>query len=320
MLVGHLHHRRGVRLPQTLDLHQQSHQTLARVSETPLGICRGRPRTTFLAGEADVTMRGMGMKTTSGRFMRPWSDRWLTGLKALRAVAWLLPLLALSHGTNVQAQAACTSVAVFNHPTYQAFRTNSASGSCTLPSGIVMTWDHVGANRGLTSFGCSAYDPTYWMDGGTMTVTFSAPVNDVGFIIWGLDGGDSAAVTVGSSSAQAAPLALSREFVDLCPSRTGGTPPDVIGNVVQGSGTGYFGQIGVRASDTGPYTVMKLAIIGSGGGFGLVAVSSPVPIVPGGPPVTPTTTEIPTLSEWGMIALALLLALGGGWAARRRRA
>jgi len=207
---------------------------------------------------------------------------------------------------------------VFNHPTYQAFRTNSQSGSCTLPSGIVMSWNHVGANRGLQSFGCPQYDPTYWMDGGTMTVTFSQPVNNVGFIIWGLDGTDSASVTVGSLATQNPPTTTSNEFTDMCSGTPGGPgSPIVVGNVVQGTGGGYFGQVGVRASNSSTYTALELAITGSGGGFGLVGVGSPVSIGPGGPPVVST---IPTLSEWGMVALASLLALFGVWVARRRRA
>jgi hypothetical protein len=240
--------------------------------------------------------------------------------RALRAVAWLVPLLWLSLGTATEAQAqACTQFTVLNHPTYQAFRTNSATGSCTLPSGIVMSWNHVGANRGLTSFGCSSYDPTYWMDGGTMIVTFSQAVNDVGFIFWGLDGTDSATVTVGGPVTQVAPQTLSNEFTDLCPGFSSGTAPTLTGNTVHGNGGGYFGQIGVRATDGSPYTTLKLAIIGTSG-FGLVGVGSPVPIAPPGPPATTAAAIIPTMSEWGMVALAILMALGGLWAVRRRRA
>lgn len=256
------------------------------------------------------------MKDIPGQFLNPSPGLWLNALRALRAAAWLLPLLWLSHSTGAQAQA-CTQVAVLNHPTYQAFRTNGATGTCTLPSGIVMSWSHVGANRGLTSFGCTSYDPTYWMDGGTMTVTFSQPVNNVGFLVWGLDGTDSANVTVGSSSTQAAPTTLSNEFTDLCPGFASGTAPSVTGNSVHGNGGGYFGQIGVRATDAAAYTVMQLAVTGTGGGFGLVAVSSPNPI---GPPGPSTVSVVPTLSEWGMITLALLMAAGGVWATRRRRA
>jgi hypothetical protein len=256
------------------------------------------------------------MKEMSGRFVKSSPGLWLNAFRALRAAAWLLPLLWLSYSGAAQAQAACTQVAVLNHPTYQAYRTNSATGSCTLPTGIVMSWNHVGANRGLTSFGCTSYDPTYWMDGGTMTVTFSQPVNNVGFIIWGLDGTDSAAVQVGDSSTQAAPQTLANEFTDLCPGFSSGTAPSVTGNLVQGNGGGYFGQIGVRASATGPYTVLTLAITGSGGGFGLVGVGSAGPIGPGGPPAS---SVVPTLTEWGMITLALLMAVGGVWATRRRR-
>lgn len=238
-------------------------------------------------------------------------------LRALAKLAWLFPLWLSMHGTAAQAQAACTQVAVLNHPTYQAFRTNSAVGSCTLPSSIVMSWNHVGANRGLTSFGCSSYDPTYWMDGGTMTVTFSAAVNDVGFIIWGLDGTDSAVVNVGNSGTQAPPLTLSSEFTDPCPGQGAGSPPIVVGNAIQGTGGGFFGQIGVRASNgSTPYTVLTLAITGSGGGFGLVAVASATPIVPAGPPAPLET--VPTLSEWGIALLVLLMAVAF-WAARRRR-
>lgn len=255
------------------------------------------------------------MKDIPGQFLNPSPGLWLNALRALRAAAWLLPLLWLSHSTGAQAQA-CTQVAVLNHPTYQAFRTNGATGTCTLPSGIVMSWSHVGANRGLTSFGCTSYDPTYWMDGGTMTVTFSQPVNNVGFLVWGLDGTDSANVTVGSSSTQAAPTTLSNEFTDLCPGFSSGTAPSVTGNSVHGNGGGYFGQIGVRATDAAAYTVMQLAVTGTGGGFGLVAVSSPNPI---GPPGPSTVSVVPTLSEWGMITLALLMAAGGVWATRRRR-
>jgi hypothetical protein len=253
------------------------------------------------------------MKSMSRRFVKFGPGWWLNAFKALRMVAWLVPVLWLSHGTAAQAQA-CTQFPVLNHPTYQAFRTNSQSGSCTLPSGIVMTWNHVGANRGLTSFGCTSYDPTYWMDGGTMTVTFSQPVNDVGFIMWGLDGTDSALVTVGSLSSQAAPQTLSNEFTDLCPGFSSGTAPSVTGNLVHGNGGGYFGQIGVRASAVGPYTALELVITGSGGGFGLVGVGSPAPIGPA------ASTSVPTLSEWGMVTLASLMVLAGVWAARRRRA
>jgi hypothetical protein len=256
------------------------------------------------------------MKDMPGQFIKPSPDLWLKAFRVLRAAAWLLPLLWLSHSTGAQAQA-CTQVTVLNHPTYQAFRTNGATGTCTLPSGIVMSWSHVGANRGLTSFGCTSYDPTYWMDGGTMTVTFSQPVNNVGFLIWGLDGTDSADVTVGNSTTQAAPTTLSNEFTDLCPGFSSGTAPSVTGNSVHGNGGGYFGQIGVRATDAAAYTVLKLAVTGTGGGFGLVAVSSPNPIGPPGPPVS---SIVPTLSEWGMVILALLMALGGVWATRRRRA
>ena len=151
-------------------------------------------------------------------------------LRALAKVAWLLPLWFSFQGTAAQAQA-CNQVAVLNHPTYQAFRTNSAVGSCVLPSGVTMSWNHVGANRGLTSFGCSSYDPTYWMDGGTMTVTFSSVVNNVGFIMWGLDGGDSAAVTVGDAVTQAAPTTLNLEFTDPCLGQGAGSPPIVAGNL-----------------------------------------------------------------------------------------
>jgi hypothetical protein len=256
------------------------------------------------------------MKNIQGQFVKPSPGLWLHALRALRAAAWLLPLLWLSHSNAVQAQA-CTQVAVLNHPTYQAFRTNGATGTCTLPSGVVMSWSHVGANRGLTSFGCTTYDPTYWMDGGTMTVTFSQPVNNVGFLFWGLDGTDSADVTVGNSTPKAAPTTTNNEFTDLCPGFSSGTAPSVTGNSVHGNGGGYFGQIGVRATDAAAYTVLKLAVIGTSG-FGMVAVSSPNPIGPPGPPVV--SSIVPTLSEWGMITLALLMAAGGVWATRRRRA
>ena len=259
------------------------------------------------------------MNPMSNWLVKASSDWRLIALRTLRAIAWMLPALWLSHGTAAQAQSACAQVAVLNHSTYQAFRTNSASGSCTLPSGVVMTWSHAGDNRGLQSFGCTSYDPTYWMDGGTMTVTFSQPVNNVGFITWGLDGTDSAAVTVGGPSTQAPPQALSNEFVDLCPGHSGGSAPTVVGNLVQGTGGGYYGQIGVRASSAAPYTVIQLAITGTGGGFGLVGVSSPVPIVPSDPSPAAGPTEIPTLSEWGLVILASLMALGGLWVARRRR-
>jgi IPTL-CTERM motif len=258
------------------------------------------------------------MNTMSGQLVKHRPDWWLSAFRALRKLAWLVPLLWLSLGAAGQAQAqACTQFTVFSHPTYQAFRTNSATGSCTLPSGTVMSWNHVGANRGLQSFGCTPYDPTYWMDGGTMTVTFSTPVNDVGFIIWGLDGGDSALVTVGTASTQAAPQTLANEFTDLCPGFSSGTAPTVTANLVHGNGGGYFGQIGVRATDAGPYTVLELAITGSGGGFGLVGVGSPTAIGPPPAPAAPIST--PTLSAWGMFALATLMALGGVWAVRRRR-
>ena len=235
-------------------------------------------------------------------------------LKFLGALAWLLPVWFSLHGTAAQAQA-CTQVAVLNHATYQAFRTNSATGSCVLPSGITMSWNHVGANRGLTSFGCTSYDPTYWMDGGTMTVTFSQPVNDVGFIVWGLDGNDSATVNVGTSTL-APPTTLTGDFTDPCPGQGAGSPPIVTGNMIQGTGGGFFGQVGARATNTAPYTTLTLTIVGSGGGFGLVAVGSPVPIAPAGPP--PPVSVVPTLSEWGIGLLVMLLAVAGLWAARRR--
>jgi hypothetical protein len=247
----------------------------------------------------------------------PRATRLSSFLRALPKLAWLLPLWLSFQATDAQAQA-CTQVPVLNHPTYQAFRTNSAIGSCTLPSGIVMSWNHVGANRGLTSFGCSSYDPTYWMDGGTMTVTFSQAVNDVGFIIWGLDGNDSATVNVGTATT-APPTLLSREFTDPCIGQSPGSPPTVTGNVVAGTGGAFYGQVGVRANNTAPYTTLTLTIVGSGGGFGLVAVGSPVPIVPGGPPAGPAAV-IPTLSEWGIGLLIALMAIGALWAARRRHA
>src|SRR4051794_27547631 len=221
------------------------------------------------------------MKSMSGQAVKG-SSVWLKGLMSLCKIALLLPVLWLSHGSDAQA-AACTQFSVLNHSTYQAFRTNSATGTCTLPSGIDMSWNHVGANRGLQSFGCSSYDPTYWMDAGTMTVTFSQPVNDVGFIVWGLDGTDSAAVTVGNGTTQAAPQTLTREFTDPCPGQGAGSPPVVAGNLVQGTGGGFFGQVGVRATGASSYTVLQLAIVGSGGGFGLVGVGSPTPIVTPGP-------------------------------------
>jgi hypothetical protein len=237
-------------------------------------------------------------------------------LGALARFAWLIPLWFSLQGTAAQAQPACTQVAVLNHSTYQAFRTNSATGSCTLPSGIVMSWNHVGANRGLTSFGCSSYDPTYWMDGGTMTVTFSQAVNDVGFIMWGLDGTDSAEVAVGNGTT-GPPTVLANEFTDPCPGQGAGSPPTVVGDTVQGTGGGFFGQIGVRASNSTPYTTLSLTITGSGGGFGLVAVGSPVPIAPPGPPQPAVVVDVPSLSTYGIGILVLLMA-GAFWAARRR--
>lgn len=238
-------------------------------------------------------------------------------LKVLARFAGLVPLWFAFHGAAAQAQPACTQVAVLNHPTYQAFRTNSATGSCTLPSGIVMSWNHVGANRGLTSFGCSSYDPTYWMDGGTMTVTFSQAVNDVGFIMWGLDGTDSAVVAVGNGTT-GPPQVLASEFTDPCPGQGAGSPPTVVGDTVQGTGGGFFGQIGVRATDGAPYTVLSLTITGSGGGFGLVAVGSPVPIAPPGPPQPAAVIAVPSLSAYGLGMLVLVLAAGAVWAGRRR--
>ncbi|MEO8346513.1 MAG: hypothetical protein ABI607_12545 [Betaproteobacteria bacterium] len=178
-----------------------------------------------------------------------------------------------------------------------------------------MSWNHVGANRGLTSFGCSSYDPTYWMDGGTMTVTFSSVVNNVGFIMWGLDGQDSAAVTVGDTVTQGPPTNLNLEFTDPCLGQGAGSPPIVAGNLVQGTGGGFFGQVGVRGANSSPYTVLKLAIVGSGGGFGLVAVGSPSSI--GGPPAAPVT--VPTLSEWGIVGMILLMAVSALWLFVRRR-
>jgi hypothetical protein len=236
---------------------------------------------------------------------------------ALARFAWLIPLFFSLQSTAAQAQAACTQVAVLNHSTYQAFRTNSATGSCTLPSGSVMSWSHVGANRGLTSFGCSSYDPTYWMDGGTMTVTFSQAVNDVGFIMWGLDGADSAQVAVGTGTT-GPPTLLTNEFTDPCPGQGAGSPPTVVGDTVQGTGGGFFGQIGVRASNSTPYTVLSLTITGSGGGFGLVAVGSPVPIVPPGPPTPAVAVNVPSLSTYGIGMLVLLMAAAAFWAGRRR--
>ncbi|HXD49930.1 MAG TPA: IPTL-CTERM sorting domain-containing protein [Gemmatimonadaceae bacterium] len=255
------------------------------------------------------------------RFPAPFAGKRPMGvlgvLRAVAGLAWLIPLWFSLHGTAAQAQAACTQVAVLNHPTYNAFRTNSATGSCTLPSGIVMSWNHVGANRGLTSFGCSSYDPTYWMDGGTMTVTFSQAVNDVGFIMWGLDGTDSAVVAVGSGTT-APPTVLANEFTDPCPGQGAGSPPTVVGDTVQGTGGAFFGQIGVRASNGTPYTVLSLTITGSGGGFGLVAVGSPVPIAPPGPPPQVTVENVPALSTYGIGALILLMAAAAFWAVRRR--
>jgi hypothetical protein len=248
------------------------------------------------------------------------SRRW-NAARALPWVGFVLCALWLSlHGANAQAQA-CTQVTVLNHPSVQAFRTNGSTGSCVLPSGITMSWNHVGANRGLTSFGCSSYDPTYWMDGGTMTVTFSSPVNNVGFLMWGLDGTDSATVTVGNGTTQTPPQTLQKLFTDPCPGQGAGSPPNVIGNVVQGTGGGFFGQVGVEADNNTPYTSLQIAVTASGGGFGLVAVASSGSIGPPGPPSGPSgPTTIPTLSEWGMILLALLVGLTAFWRVRRKGA
>jgi hypothetical protein len=157
------------------------------------------------------------------------------------------------------------------------------------------------------------------MDGGTMTVTFSQAVNDVGFIIWGLDGTDSAVVDVGNSSTQGAPTLLASEFTDPCPGEGAGTPPTVTGNTVLGGGSGFFGQVGVRATNATPYTVLSLTITGSGGGFGLVAVGSPVPIAPPGPPQPAAVVAVPSLSAYGLGVLVLLMAVAAFRAARRRR-
>jgi hypothetical protein len=240
-----------------------------------------------------------------------WLNRWAR-LASLVCLLWVS-----SHTADAQAQA-CTAFTVFNHPTYSAFRTNSASGSCVLPSGITMSWNHAGANRGLQSFGCTPYDPTYWMDGGTMTVTFSQAVNDVGFVIWGLDGTDTSTVNVGTSSV-GPPQTLSNEFTDLCPGFSSGSAPTVAGNVIQGTGGGYFGQIGVRANAATPYTTLQLTITGGGGGFGLVGVASPTPIGPGGPPPPAAQVPIPTLSEWALVGLMLALAGVAAAALHRRR-
>lgn len=199
-------------------------------------------------------------------------------------------LLLASHINVAQAAppAACTAFTVFNHTSYSAYRTLGQSGSCTLPSGIVMSWRHVGANRQIAGGGCSSYEPTYWMDSGTITVTFSQPVNDVGFVLYGLDGNDAAAVNVGTSTT-AAPQTFSKEFTDLCPGRTSTSPPTVVGNVVQGTGGAYYGQIGVRATDATPYTNLVLAITG-GSGFGIVGIASPSAIAPAVP--APTVTSV----------------------------
>jgi hypothetical protein len=121
------------------------------------------------------------------------------------------------------------------------------------------------------------------MDGGTMTVTFSQAVNDVGFIMWGLDGTDSAVVAVGNGTT-APPTVLASEFTDPCPGQGAGSPPTVVGATVQGTGGGFFGQIGVRASNSTPYTVHN----------------------------------VPSLSAYGIGTLILLMAAAAFWAARRR--
>jgi len=156
------------------------------------------------------------------------------------------------------------------------------------------------------------------MDGGTMTVTFSSPVNNVGFLMWGLDGTDSATVTVGNGTTQAAPQTLVKLFTDPCPGQGAGSPPNVVGNVVQGTGGGFFGQVGVEADNSTPYTSLQIAVTASGGGFGLVAVASSGSIGPPGPP-TPVNTTIPTLSEVALGVLSLLLAVWGVVAMRNRR-
>lgn len=175
-------------------------------------------------------------------------------------------LFLLIASNNRLAAQACTLLNVYNHTGKQVSRTNSASGSCTLPSGVTMTWSHVGAHRENMSFGCSSYDPTFWMDAGTMTVTFSSPVNNIGFLIWGLDAYDAATVSVNQGT-----LTLTKDFVDLCPSVTSGTPPTVSGNKINGGGGPYYGQIGAIAKSTTPFTTLSLAITG-GSGFGLVGI------------------------------------------------
>jgi hypothetical protein len=53
----------------------------------------------------------------------------------------------------------------------------------------------------------------------------------------------------------------------------------------------------------------------------VTAVIPPLPPVPPGPPVPPPPySEIPTLSEWAMLVMTLLIALTAFWSMRRRRA
>ncbi len=65
------------------------------------------------------------------------------------------------------------------------YSASSSTGTGTLPNGVTYTYTHVGAARPNSNFGPSA--PIYWLDSGTLTLTFSSPVNDAGLTFWGFD-------------------------------------------------------------------------------------------------------------------------------------
>ena len=164
----------------------------------------------------------------------------------------------------------CITQAIFDNPGATVARINSKTGSCVLSDGITtVTWAHVGDDRGLTNFGCSPYDPTFWTDSGTFTFTFSNPVNDIGLVFWGLDSSDEVQMSVNQGT-----LSLVQEFTNCCPGQTSScnTPPFVSGNTINGVGV-YFGQIGVTASSTVAFTELSYEILVLGGGqFGLVGL------------------------------------------------
>lgn len=74
--------------------------------------------------------------------------------------------------------------------TFINFHTLTGSGTI---NGVAFTWTSTSRNGAVQSFGCSGrgIDPVPWLDNGmATTINFSAPVSNIGFVTWGVDGSE----------------------------------------------------------------------------------------------------------------------------------